>query len=104
MNSIRSAIAVMTSEYIPYQAAHLVDESTPENSIMESEKYKALSDEAKYLANIIINMPDEFFLVNGKVTKKVLRQIAKKERGWSARKVDEVRYELGFFLKMRIFN
>ncbi len=72
-----------------------IDYRTPEKQLIDKDKFKTLSDEARLLMNVILDLPDEYFTKRGRLKKHLLRNAMKTTFNWPARKVEEVAFELG---------
>lgn len=79
----------------PIENPEFIDNRTPEKFLIEKDKYKTLSDEARLLMNVILDLPDEYFTKKGKLKKHLLRNAMKTTYKWPVRKVEEVAFELG---------
>jgi len=72
---------------------------TPEAILISKEIFSFFSDEAKTLAQILLSCPEEFFLVNGRIKKELLRNECREVLGWSKRKTDITTNEIGSILQ-----
>jgi hypothetical protein len=99
MTSIESAACVVFGEWVPIDTVEIAEPDTPETLLFEKEKFKELSEEGKALINIILNAPEDLFLVNGRVREQVLRRYCRHKKNWSASKVDATKKEIGSFLQ-----
>lgn len=89
-----SACEVYWGEWLPYEDCSLLESSTPETILMEKETIDDLPKECRQLANIILNLPEEMYLVNGKLKRTFLRKFVKAKTGWSLCKVEKVQSKL----------
>ena len=116
MNKYLCAAQVMAAEYVPVESVlnELIDERTPEAFLIEQEseilsrrlprrhsrvRGAEIVDEAKELAQIILNAPSEMFYLDGRLRRKALNKYCWKEKGWSAFKVNKLMNEVGFFIR-----
>ena len=72
----------------------LQDENTPETILIEKDNIQGLSKECRLMAKAILNLPEEMFMINGKLKKTALRKIIHKETGWSIAKIERVKISL----------
>ncbi len=83
----------------PSVAPFLVDPSpSPEDLLISKDIFKMFSEEAKEVAKIILACPEEFFLLNGRISKTFLRNECKEKLGWSKNKTDGATFEIGLML------
>ncbi|MFA5396355.1 MAG: hypothetical protein WC346_10145 [Methanogenium sp.] len=80
---------------INWDMSRLQAEGNPESILMEKDMFNSLPRECRILAEILVNLPEEMFLVNGKVKKTSLRKLVKKQTGWPIEKVDRIQARLG---------
>jgi hypothetical protein len=67
----------------------------PESFLLEKESLStSLTKECLLMAKTILNMPEEMFLINGKMKKMALRKAIRKETGWSKAKIAQVHQTL----------
>jgi len=66
----------------------------PETILIEKDFTKSLSKECMLMAKTIMNLPEEMFLINGKLKKTQLRKLLKQRTGWSTTKIDKVKASL----------
>ncbi len=101
-SSIECAAVVLFGVWDPIENLPdfvLTEKETPESLFIQKEKFKGLSHEAKELANILIELPENFFKLNGKVRKIPLKKACREIKGWSGRETEEIKTELRLFLK-----
>lgn len=68
-----------------------LEKNDPETLLIAKDNLKnSLSKECRIVAETIMNLPEEMFLVNGKLKKTALRKILKKKMGWSNTKISKV--------------
>jgi hypothetical protein len=58
----------------------------PETLLIEKDKLWTLPKECKIIAEIILNLPEEMFLINGRVRKESLIKVVNEKLGWNRRK------------------
>lgn len=75
---------------------------SPESELISKDIFKTFSDEAKEVAKIILSCPEEFFLMNGRIKKSLLRHECKEKLGWGPRKTDSITFEIGLMLRHTI--
>lgn len=96
---IAAAYVYWSRETIPFlhileDEIPLQEERTPETILMEKDFQKCLSKECLLMAKTIMNLPEEMFLINGKLKKMELRKLIKEQTGWSVAKIDKVKENL----------
>lgn len=69
----------------------LQNPKNPESILIEKDNLSSLSTECLLLAKLILSLPEESFLINGKIKKTRLRNIIKRRTGWSCSKIDRVK-------------
>ena len=72
---------------------------TINGTLISKEIFNFFSDEAKTLAQILLSCPEEFFLVNGRIKKELLRKECRETLRWSKRKTDNTTNEIGSILQ-----
>lgn len=78
-------------ESLQEEEYRLQSPTNPEKILIKKDSFqKILSKECLIMANILANLPENMFLVNGKVKKTKFRKIIKKQTGWSLAKVVQV--------------
>lgn len=84
----------------PVIASSLIDRSpSPEAEMISKDLFKMFSDEARELVQTILSCPEEFFLINGRIKKSLLRRTCKETLGWSKNKTDSTIFEIGLRLQ-----
>lgn len=69
--------------------------TNPETLLIEKDNLKnSLSKECRIVAETIWNLPEEMFLVNGKLKKTALKKILKQRLGWSNTKIKRINESL----------
>lgn len=67
----------------------------PETLLIEKDNLKnSLTKECRIVAETILNLPEEMFLVNGKLKKTALKKILKQKLGWSNTKINRINESL----------
>jgi hypothetical protein len=74
------------------------EQETPETLLIQKDALQKLSEEAKFLIDILINLPDEMILSTGRVCYKRLSKFLQ-EKGWSKKRVQNSWDELKCYLK-----
>lgn len=92
------ACEVYWGTWLNYEECDLQEEETPETILMEKEAIWNLPKECRTLAEIIINLPEEMFLVNGRLKKTFFRKFVKSKTGWPVDKVVKVQNKLEHLL------
>jgi hypothetical protein len=88
------ACEVFWGEWVPYEDCVLLTTETPETLLMEKESINSLPKECKLLAELIVNLPEEMFLNNGRLKRTFFRKFVKTKTGWSLDKVAQVQTRL----------
>ena len=91
---IVGACEVFWGEWLDFQDCNLKTEVTPETIMMEEDSFRNLPKESRILADIIINLPEEMFLVNGKLKKTFFRKLVKAKTGWNTHKMNMIQSKL----------
>lgn len=97
------ACEVYWGEWIPWDKAEgaspYLEYPDPETLFIDKEAIEGdFPSECKTLMNLILNIPEEMYLVNGKIKKTFFRKFVKSKTGWSAEKVERVQAKLRFLL------
>jgi hypothetical protein len=91
---------VYFGQWIPYDEMQFTSEETPETILLAKESFTdGLPKECKILADIVLNLPEELFLVNGKIKKTAFHQVVKAKTGWSVHKIEITKERLRKFLR-----
>lgn len=90
-----SAAEVLFADWEDLENVVMVNEETPETLLLEKTFFQNLSKEIRIMAEIIISLPEEMFLVNGRLKKEMLRKVVKEQTGWSETKIERVKERLG---------
>jgi hypothetical protein len=88
------ACEIYWGEWVNYEECNLQDEKTPETILIEKDAIRSLPKECRILAEIIINLPEEMFLVNGRLNKTFFRKFVRARTGWTIRKVNKIQNKL----------
>ena len=73
---------------------YLQTKDNPESLLIEKDKLWTLPNECKIIAEIILNLPEEMFLTNGRVKKESLFKVVNERLGWNRRKTIAVTSKL----------
>lgn len=96
MDDLICASNVFFGDFIPLEDITLVENKNPESILIAKSIFQSLSNEAKEVINIILNAPNELFLVNGKFKKMELSKILR-ENKWSFKKIYSIQKEISEF-------
>ena len=88
------AAEVLFGEYIPVEDCPLLEEKTPETFLLQKSFFQELSGECRTMADIIITLPEEMFLINGRIKIEQLFKTMKERSGWSKAKTRKVKTRL----------
>jgi len=91
---IVEAATIWWSEYVDSDACALVDSNNPEKIFLVKEAFNQLSKEAKEVAQVLFELPEEMFTNSGRVIRKNLIHYMKHNFGWSAEKTKIVQNEI----------
>ena len=89
-DSIEHAAAVYFGKWVPVEDAGLIDHTTPETILLEKDKIRSLPRECEILKNILIDLPEEMFLLNGRVKRSLFNKVVKKKTGWDSDRIKKV--------------
>lgn len=92
------ACEVFWGEWVDFETCNIEDPTTPETILIDKDIINKLPNECKLMANMILNLPEEMFLVNGKLKRTFFRKFVKSKTGWSMEKVDQTHRVLGYYL------
>jgi len=90
-----SAAEVLFAEWEDFENVVIMEKETPETLLLEKTFLQNLTKEARIMAEIIVGLPEEMFLENGKIRKGFLRRIVKEQTGWSVSKIRRIHTNLG---------
>jgi hypothetical protein len=93
-----SAGTIYFGQWLSIDDVNLEAHETPETILLKKDGILSLPKECRLMAEIILSMPEEMFLVNGKIKKEALRRVVRNKTGWSLSRIDGVRKRLGNFL------
>lgn len=93
------ACEVYWGQWIPWETAEktspMLQYPDPESIFIEKETLSPpLPKECRTLIDILLNIPEEMYLVNGKIKKTFLRKFVKEKTGWSIEKTERVQSRL----------
>lgn len=89
-----SAGYVYYAEWIPLDNLTLEDPSTPETILIEKDKVQKLPKKCRTLLEIIMGLPDEMFMLNGRVRKTALHRVINEKTGWSKERIVRIEGKL----------
>jgi hypothetical protein len=72
----------------------LKDEIDVEKVVIQKDLYMKLSNEAKYVVNLIYTCPQEVLTLGDRITRRTILQFLKQKQGWSTRVINRVCKEL----------
>ena len=99
MTNLECALTVLCSDYVELNKVPLPFDETPEKALLAKESFITLSEEANTLIQLIINAPERIYMANGVINPRELRKYCRRRKGWSLKKLEEVKFELWFFLR-----
>ena len=85
-NDLVEACTVFWGEWLDHETQILTDENNPEKQYLIKESLEKLSKEAKEVANVLINLPDEMFTQTGRIIQSNLIFHMNQQFGWSSKK------------------
>lgn len=98
---IERAAEIHWGQYLEYQDVTLQNKEgylqitdTPESILIEKDKFWKLPNECKTIAEIILFLPEEMFMSNGKLKKGEFYKIIKKRLGWDRKKTIKITNKL----------
>jgi hypothetical protein len=94
-DGLTSAAEVLFAEWVDFENVVITEKETPETLLLKKTFLQSLTKEARIMAEIIIGLPEEMFLENGKLRKNLLRRIVKEQTGWPVSKIERVKERLG---------
>jgi hypothetical protein len=89
-----SGCYVYFSEWLPIESISMEDNLTPEVILLEKDRLQRLPKKCKTLLEIIMSLPDEMFMINGKLRKTALRRVINAKTGWSKELIDRIEDKL----------
>ena len=89
-----SAAEVLFAEWEDFENVVIAEKETPETLLLEKTFLQNLTKEARIMAEIIVGLPEEMFLENGKIRKGLFRKIVKEQTGWSVSKIERTKERL----------
>jgi hypothetical protein len=90
---------VYFGQWLNIEDDFLPDPSTPETIFMDKEVIEKLPRECEILKDILLNLPEELFLISGKAKKTAFRRIIKAKTGWNDIRINRVEERLKTSLK-----
>lgn len=104
MTALDMALSVITAETVDVDRTVIPSYQTPEMLLISKEAFAALSDEARDLVEMITNVPDRFYTDTGQLKKAPFQRYCKRQKGWGARKVESLKFELALFCKFAMLR
>jgi hypothetical protein len=100
-DDIEKACEVYWGEWVPVEDCDLQEKETPETILMAKDAMESMPKECRTLVEILLNLPEEMYLTNGKVkTTQLFRKIAKAQAGWSIEKARLTYFKLARHLSV----
>jgi hypothetical protein len=96
------ACEVFWGEWLSVEDVELVEQETPESILLDKDRIDSLPKECRTLIGIIMNLPEEMYLVNGRLKRTFFRKHVKSVTGWSIEKVDRVQSKLESNLSVQL--
>jgi hypothetical protein len=88
------ACIVYFGEQIPVEDAVIPDLRTPETILIEKDTILSLSRECEILKEVLLNLPEEMYLSNGRVKRTALKKALKIRTGWTNMRISQVEDKL----------
>ena len=85
---------VYFGQWLNIEDDFLPDPSTPETILLEKDKIQSLPRECEILKNILMDLPEELFMISGKAKKTAFRRIIKAKTGWNDSRINKVEERL----------
>jgi hypothetical protein len=104
MTPIEDALEILTGHTLNIDKVTLPSYQTPEMLLISKEAFTCLSDEARDLMNLITTAPDRLYQYNGQLKKISFQKYCKRRKGWHAKKVEELKFELALFCKFALLQ
>jgi hypothetical protein len=89
-----SAGYVYYAEWVPLDNIAVEDPRNPETILLEKDRLQRLPKKCKTLVEILMSLPDEMFMLNGKVKKTALHRIINEKTGWSKERIERIELKL----------
>jgi len=96
------AAEVLFGEWVSIDDCPLVEDKTPETFLLQKYAVQDLSEECRIMVDVILSLPEEMFLLNGRIKTVQLSQKTKERTGWSLAKIKMVKTRLEKSLSMAI--
>lgn len=93
-SALEQACEVWWGQSVDPDDIQLRNQDSPESRMILKDNWDKLSTEAKEVASIIVNLPDEMFTGTGRIINEKLLQYMKINHGWSAKKTSYAKQEL----------
>lgn len=98
---IERAAEIHWGQYLDYhdtilqnKEGYLQIADTPESILIEKDKFWKLPNECRIIAEIILFLPEEMFMSNGRLKKVEFYKIIKKKLGWDRKKTVKITNKL----------
>ena len=91
---IVEAAEVLFGEWLPVEDCVLLEEKTPETFLLQKSFFQEMSEECRTMADTINTLPEEMFLINGRIKIEQLLKTMKERSGWSKAKTRKVKTHL----------
>ena len=79
--------SVYFGEWVPIEDVEIETSSNPESILLEKESIEELPSECRTLVDILMGIPEEMFMLNGRVKKGYLQSFVKAKTGWSHKEI-----------------
>ncbi len=84
----------LPSYKITWNAGNLISSETPESALLKKDAILSLPNECRIFAEIILSLPEEMFLVNGRMKKTAVSKFVREKTGWSREKISRIQTKL----------
>lgn len=88
------ACEIYWGEWVDYEDCNLLERETPETILISKDNLEKLPKECKTLTDIIVNLPEEMYFINGKLKTNLFFKFVELKTGWTKDKIHHVHYKL----------
>ena len=104
MTPIEAALEIITGEIVAVDKVTLPSYQNPEMLLISKEAFTCLSDEARDLMNLITTATDRLYQKDGQLIKTSFQKYCKRRKGWHAKKVEALKFELALFCRFALLQ
>lgn len=84
------AATIYFGQWLPIEDVVLTEHRNPESLLIEKDKIERLPRECEIVKDILLDLPEEVFFLNGKVSRMKFRKAVQAKTGWDKSRIEKV--------------